>query len=142
MLHPYFTASVCIALGSYLVWINSRQVRLNRYLRDHGVLTVAVIIEASLRRGKDYFISTFKAQYEDQFRRLHEAKFIEHDSNEEYPYLVGGEVLVRSDPLRPERRELAIHITSGAPYYGIGLGAAIIACGLYQIWEAQPHKHL
>lgn len=133
MLHPYFTASVCIALGGYLIWISSRQVRLDRYLRDHGILTAAVITEASLRREKDYFISTFKAQYEDQFRRLHETKFIARDSNDEYLYLVGGEVLVSYDPLRPERCELAIHVNSNGPYYGIGLGAASIAIGLYQI---------
>jgi hypothetical protein len=137
MLHPYFTALICIVLGGYLIWTNSRQVRLKRYLRDHGVLAAAVITEASLRQEKDYFISTFKVQYEDQFRRLHEAKFTARDSNEEYLYLVGGEVLVRYAPLYPERCDLAMHINSDALYYGIGLGAAIIACGLYQMWEAQ-----
>jgi len=142
MQHPYLAAAVCIVTGIYLVWTYTKQFRFNRYLRDHGTLTTAVITAANLSRHRDASVSNFNIQYEDQLHHLHETELTARDSNEEYLYLVGSKVLIAYDPLRPERCILAIDANSNTPYYGIGLGAVSIAQGIYMIWEAQPYKHL
>ncbi|RSK43288.1 DUF3592 domain-containing protein [Hymenobacter perfusus] len=135
MEHPYLTATVCFTMGIYLIWINARQLRLNIYLRANGILTSAVITEARLTRERDAFISHFKATYQDPHHRLHEANFSAKDSNEEFLYLVGGEIHVYYDPLRPENCALATDVKSTGAYYALVFGAAAITYVAYMIWE-------
>lgn len=129
MQHPYLTAAVCFVTGIYLVWTYTKQFRFNRYLRDYGTLTTAVITAANLSRQRDVFVSDINIRYEDQLHHIHETELTVRDSSEEYLYLVGSKVLIIYDPLRPERCILTVHANSNTLYYGIGLGAISIAQG-------------
>ncbi|NVO85824.1 DUF3592 domain-containing protein [Hymenobacter terrestris] len=132
-----FASTIFFLCGSFILWDTIRQLRLNRYLREHGILTSSVITDTNLTEVREGYISQFKVTFQDQHGSLHQASFSAQDSIDECLYLVGDEILVYYDPSRPKRSATADDVDSSKGYVNkILLGLASLALGFFLLWNS------
>ncbi|MCB2376851.1 DUF3592 domain-containing protein [Hymenobacter sp. BT635] len=77
----------------------------HRYLRQFGMQAAATILVAQQIRQKNKPIMRLDIEYRDEAGQRQQARVVAPDSEDSFDYLVGNEVVIRYDPLRPAHCE-------------------------------------